>query len=569
MQVVEKAGEGLSRTYGVTVPATELGAALDLRIDEILPTLKLKGFRPGKVPKAHVRRLYGKALMGEVIEKTLNETSQKVISESRLRVASRPDVKPVSDMNEVLAGREDLAYDIEVEVMPEFEPVDVSTLTLERPVYRSSDEELDAALATLAAQNRTYRVRGGVTAVDDADEADDEDDAVEDAAGEDQTAEALAVEAAEGEAAQGETGVAEDGGVETEATAALEAEPAVDGDQVLIDFVGLVDGEPFEGGSVNDAEIVLGSGQFIPGFEEQLIGARAGDHLSVSVIFPENYPVEDLQGKPAVFNVTVKEVREPVEGAADDALALRMGLGDLEALKEAVRASLDREFVAASRFKLKRALLDVLDALHDIPLPSRMVEAEFEGIWKQVEKDRDDGELSPEDAAKSEDDLRAEYRLIARRRVRLGLVLAEIGRRANVSVTEAQLSQAMRAEATRYGAQAQEIFDMLRRNPDIQAQMRAPLYEENVVDYIMSQATITDVPVSKEELLREDDLPEGYGAAGEAPPAADPIDSPGAPAEEDGLAEAASEAGSLAESAPEGASDGVPETALIETAAGE
>jgi len=451
MQVVEKPGEGLSRSYGVTVPAAELGAALDARIAEITPTLRLKGFRPGKVPQAHVRRLYGKALMSEVVEKTLNDTSQQVLSDTQLRIASRPDLKPVSDMEQVIAGREDLAYDIEVEVMPDFEPIDVSTLTLERLAYHSSDAELETALAEVVAQNRTFEARG------------------------------------EGEAAQ-------------------------DGDQLVIDFVGRIDGEAFEGGSATDAEIVLGSGQFIPGFEEQLVGAKAGDERTVDVSFPDDYQVERLKGKAAAFEVTVKEVRAAKAAEADDALAERLGMADLEALKAALRENLDRQYVSASRFKLKRALLDVLDTAHDIPLPPRMVQAEFDGIWQQVEKDRTEGQASPEDAGKSDDELRAEYGKIAERRVRLGLVLAEIGRRENINVSEAELGEAMRAEAMRYGAQAQEIFDLLRRNPDIQAQMRAPLYEEKVVDFIVGRATVTDREVSKEELLREDDLPEGYGA---------------------------------------------------------
>jgi trigger factor len=346
--------------------------------------------------------------------------------------------------------------------MPDFEPIDVSTLSLERLVYHSSAEELEAALADVVAQNRTFETRE------------------------------------EGEAAQ-------------------------DGDQLVIDFVGRIDGEAFEGGSATDAEVVLGSGQFIPGFEEQLVGAKAGDERTVDVSFPEDYQVDRLKGKAAAFEVTVKEVRAPKAAEADDALAERLGMENLEALKTALRGNLDREYVAASRFKLKRALLDALDTAHDIPLPPRMVQAEFDSIWAQVEKDRADGQTSPEDADKSEEELRAEYRKIAERRVRLGLVLAEIGRRENVSVTEAELGDAMRAEAMRYGAQAQEIFDLLRRNPDIQSQMRAPLYEEKVVDFIVGRATVTEREVPKEDLLREDDLPEGYGTPeSEGQPGAEP-----------------------------------------------
>ena len=450
MQVVEKSGEGLSRSYGVSVPAAELGAALDARIAEILPTLQLKGFRPGKVPKAHVKKLYGKALMGEVIEKTINETSQQVLSDHQLRIASNPDLKPVSDMDQVVAGAQDLAYDLEVEVMPDFEPFDVSQLQLTRPVYRSSEEEVSTALAELVAQNKTY------------------------AKFDDRAAEA--------------------------------------GDQILMDFVGKIDGEPFEGGSAENAEIVLGSGQFIPGFEDGLMGSKAGSDVMVNVKFPADYGAERLAGKDAVFEVAVHEVRIPKEAVADDALAERLGMTDLAALTEALRKNLDAEYDQASRFKLKRALLDALDERHDIPLPPRMVEAEFGGIWTQVEKDKTDGQVSPEDAEKTEEELRAEYRKIAERRVRLGLVLAEIGRRANVQVTDAEIGDAMRAEAMRYGDQAQQIFDMMRQNQNYRAQIQAPLYEEKVVDHIVGLAAVQDSPVSKEELLKDDDLPIGMGA---------------------------------------------------------
>ena len=450
MQVVDKSGEGLSRSYGVCVPAAELGEALEARIAEILPTLQLKGFRPGKVPRAHVKKLYGKALMSEVIEKAINESSQKVLADNQLRIASSPDLKPVSDMEQVIAGGVDLAYDLEVEVMPDFEPFDVTQLKLKRPVYRSSDAEVDAALAELVAQNKTY--------------------------------------------------------------VAKDKRAAKIGDQVQMDFVGKIDGVPFEGGSAENAEIVLGSGQFIPGFEDGLIGAKSGSDVLVELEFPADYGAAQLAGKAASFEVAIHEVRIAQDAKANDALAERLGLANLEALTTALRTNLDSEFSQASRFKLKRALLDALDERHDIPLPPRMVEAEFGGIWTQVEKDKAEGAESPEDAGKSDEQLRAEYRKIAERRVRLGLVLAEIGRRANVQVTEAEIGDAMRTEAMRYGDQAQAIFDMMRQNNDYRAQIQAPLYEEKVVDHIVALASVEDEPVSKEDLLKDDELPVGMGA---------------------------------------------------------
>jgi len=453
MQVTQKSGEGLSRVYGVTVGAAELGAKLEAKIAEIAPRLNLRGFRPGKVPAAHVKRIYGKALMGEVVEQTIDETSKQVLEDNGLRIAAQPDLKPQSNMDEVIAGHEDLSYELNVEVMPDFEPVDPAGLKLERPVYTPSEAEVTEALDELAKQSRTYEPRAG------------------------------------------------------------KAAKAQDGDQVTIDFIGRIDGEPFEGGAATDAQLVLGSGQFIPGFEEQLVGHKAGDEVLVRVTFPQAYSVERLKGAAAEFTTQVKEVKAPIEAVADNALAERLGMGDLDALKNALKVNLESQYAGATRMKVKRALLDQLDSAHDFPLPPRMVEAEFAGIWSQVEAEKERGELAPEDAGKSDDELKAEYRKIAARRVRLGLILAEIGRRANVTVNEQELNEAMRQEAMRYGAQAQQIFDLMKDNPNAQAQMRAPIFEEKVVDLILGQAAVTDKQVTKDELMADDDLPEGYGDA--------------------------------------------------------
>ncbi|HEY2480792.1 MAG TPA: trigger factor, partial [Caulobacteraceae bacterium] len=280
-----------------------------------------------------------------------------------------------------------------------------------------------------------------------------------------------------------------------------------------------------------DAEIVLGAGRFIPGFEEQLTGATAGHTQSVNVTFPETYQVERLKGQAAEFEVKVKEVRAPKEAKPDDALAVSLGLSDLGALREAVRANLEGEYQGASRFKLKRALLDQLDARHDIPLPPRMVEAEFEAIWRQVQADEEKSGRAPEDEGKSEDTLRAEYRKISERRVRLGLVLAEIGRRANVAISDQEMTEALRAEARRYGDMAQRMFDFLRENPQAQAGVRAPLYEEKVVDLILGKAQVSDLEVSKETLLAEDELPEGISAPAKPAKAAKAKAAPKAKAE--------------------------------------
>jgi trigger factor len=451
MQVVEKSAEGLSRVWGVTIPAQDLAEKLEARIAEITPTLRIKGFRPGKVPTAHVRRLYGKGLMSEVLEQTLSETTQKVLDENKVRPASEPDLKPEGDLAQVIEGKADLAYEIAVDVMPDFEPVDLAKLSLTRPVYEPTAEEVDEALDELAKQNRTYEPRTGKTV------------------------------------------------------------KAKDGDMVVIDFIGRIDGVAFDGGTANDVELVLGSGQFIPGFEDQLVGAKPDSELTVQVAFPADYQVDTLRGKDAEFETKVKEVKAPVDATADDALAERLGVENLDKLKELLKTNLEQQYAGASRFKLKRALLDQLDEQHDFPLPPKMVEAEFAAIWRQVEQDKAAGSLPEDDAGKSDEQLQAEYRKIAERRVRLGLVLAEIGRANAVLVSDQELANAMRQEALRYGAQAQQIFDLLRNNPNAQAQIRAPLFEDKVVDLIVEKAQVQDEKVSKDDLLKEDELPEGYG----------------------------------------------------------
>ncbi|CAN5300245.1 trigger factor [soil metagenome] len=456
LQIVEKSGEGLSRVYGVTVPAKDLEARLGARIAEITPKMNLKGFRPGKVPAAHVRRMYGRELMGEVVQETLNETTQKVLDDNKLRPAGQPDLKPESDMDAVIAGKADLAYELAIEVMPDFDLADASKMKLKKPVYSPSDKEVGEAIDELAKQNRTYETKTGKTIKAKAD------------------------------------------------------------DMVVIDFLGRIEGEAFEGGTASDAELVLGSGQFIPGFEDQLVGAKPGAALTVKVKFPDDYQAENLKGREAEFEVTVKDVKAPVSAPADDEFAKKLGLPDLDALKAAIRTDLEGRYAKASRFKLKRALLDELDKNHAFPLPPRMVEAEFEGIWRQVKADEEREGVDPEDAGKTEEQLQSEYRKIAERRVRLGLVLAEFGRKHDVVVSDQEVAQAMQQEAInmarQYGMQPQQVYDMLRQNPDAATQIRAPLYEDKVVELLFGQAKVTDAKVTKDELLKDDEMPEGYSA---------------------------------------------------------
>jgi trigger factor len=455
IEIVEKSGDGLSRVFGVTVSVKELSQRAEARIKEITPQLSLKGFRPGKVPAAHVKRMYGKSIMGEVIEQTLNESTQKAIEDAKVRPATQPEMKLESDMDKVMAGQQDLTYEIQLEVMPEFKPLDPASLELTRPVYQAADEEVDEAVAELAKQQRAYEPKTGKSV------------------------------------------------------------KAADGDMVVADFIGRIDGEAFDGGTATDSQIIVGSGQFIPGFEEQLVGAKVGDVVTVKVSFPEDYGAANLAGKPAEFETTIKDIRAPAESQVDEAFAEKLGMPSLQALRDAVRGQVEQTYANQSRFKLKRALLDALDTAHDFPLPPRMVEAEFGQIWSQVEADKAQGNLPDEDVSKSDDELKTDYRRIAERRVRLGLVLAEIGSLNNVSISDEEMTNAARQEAMRYGPQAQEVFDYLRRTPAAQAQLRAPLYEDKVVDLIFRVAKVTDKPVSKDELMADDEMPEGYGSADE------------------------------------------------------
>lgn len=445
MQVVEKSNEGLSRVIAVTIPVAELNEKLEARIKEVAPQMKLKGFRPGKVPASYVKKTFGRDFMGEIINASLNETSQGALEELKLRPAAPAEMNLTSDMDKVIAGQEDLAYEMSLEVMPEFTPVDPKTLKLTRPTYEASEEDLDEALKELASQAKSYEDKKGKTV------------------------------------------------------------KAADGDQLTIDFLGKIDGEAFDGGAATDADLVIGSGRFIPGFEEQLKGAKVGEEKTIEVTFPEEYQAKHLAGKAATFDVTVKAIKAEVESKIDDEFATRIGLESLDQLKELLKSNLNQQYAGATRFKLKRALLDLLDEGHDFALPPKMVDAEFEGIWAQVSADKDAGQLPEEDAKKSEDELKAEYKKIAERRVRLGLVLAEIGRANNVGVTDQELSNAIMAEARNYPGQEKMVLDFYRQNPNAAAQLRAPIYEEKVVDLIVSVAEVKDEAITKEELMKEED----------------------------------------------------------------
>lgn len=436
--------EGLSRTYKVSVAKADLQKRFDERIEEIRPQMNLKGFRPGKVPASHVKKMFGKDIMGEVVQALVQETSQKAIEDADVRPAGQPEMKMESDMEKVLEGEEDLAYEMSVDVMPDFEPVDIKKLTLTKPVAEINDDEIEARLNQIAEANPKYDKR------------------------------------------------------------AKTAKARKD-DAVVIDFLGKLDGEPFEGGAAEEHTLVLGSNSFIPGFEDQLIGVKAGDEKEVEVTFPEQYQAEHLAGKAAVFEVKVHEVRAPKTPELDEEFATGLGLESLDKLKELVTEQIKGEFDGASRAKAKRGLLDTLDEKHDFDLPPKMVEQEFNQIWQQVQAEMDAGRTPDEDKDKSEDDLKAEYGKIAERRVRLGLVLAEIGRVAEIQIDEQEVQQALIREARNFPGQERQVIEFFQKDPNAMAQLRAPIYEDKVVDHILDTAKVKEETVSKEELLKEDE----------------------------------------------------------------
>lgn len=444
MQLTERRSEGLLRVYDVLVPASELQQQLNAKIAEVQPRVKINGFRPGKVPVSHIRKLYGPSMMQDIINETVQKSTKESLDKVNARPASEPSLDLKSDINQVVAGQSDLQFELSLEIMPDFEPVDLKTIGITRPTAAVSEEQVDEALKELARQNRGFEEKDGA---------------------------------------------------------------AAEGDAVVIDFVGRIDGEAFQGGSANDAQVVIGSKQFIPGFEEQLIGAKAGDERTLDVTFPEDYPVDTLKGKAAAFETKVKQVRAPRAGDPDDAWASELGFDSLNALKDAIKQRIESDHTQQSRAKAKRALFDQLDTKHSFELPPRMVEAEFNQIWRQIEQDKAEGRLDPSDADKSEDDLRKEYRAIAERRVCLGLLLAEIGRRHKIEVSDQEVAQAISVQARNFPGQERQIFEAYQRNPQLVAQIRAPIYEEKVVDYVLELVNVTNLPVSREELFADDEAP--------------------------------------------------------------
>jgi trigger factor len=445
MQVTETAAAGLKREYRVVVPATDLEARVNERLDDLKGRVQLRGFRPGKVPVAHLKRLYGKSAMAEVIEAAVREVNTKIVADHGFKLATEPKVVLPSEegaVEGVIAGKSDLAYTVEMEIVPPITLADFKTIKLERLSAPVADAEVDQALQTLGEQNRPFTAK---------------------------------------------------------------TEAAEKGDRVTVSFQGTLNGESFEGGSGENVPILLGSGQFVPGFEDHLTGMRAGDSKTFDVKFPENYPAATVAGKEATFAVTANAVETPGAVTLDDAFAKTLGLESLDKLRDALRERIERDHAAASRQKVKRALLDQLDAHHKFEPPPTLVEEEFNNVWQTIENDLKQQGRSFADEGTTEEKARADYRAISERRVRLGLVLAEIGEKNNIKVTDEQLSQAVVAQARMVPGQEQRVWDYYRNNPGALATLRAPIFEDKVVDLLLERVEVTDKQVSREELFKEDE----------------------------------------------------------------
>ena len=441
MQVTETKNEGLTREFLVRIGASDIAEKRDAKLSQIGRDVTLPGFRPGKAPLTMLQKRYGKAVMGEILEAAVSDSSAQAIAERGLRPAMQPRIEITS-----FDDGADLEYTIQLELMPEIEPTDFSKLELERITVEVADQEVDEALARIAAQNRRTEPVG-------------------------------------------------------------KPRKAVNGDVVVIDFVGRVDGGEFPGGAGKEHHLELGSGQFIPGFEEQLAGASAGDHVTVKVEFPKDYSAANLAGKSAEFEVDVTEIREFVESPVDDALGVSMGFDNLAKLREAVAGNLEREYAEMSRGALKRSLLDKLSELHEFDVPPGMLEAEFEAIWKQFEEAREKGQIDEDDVDRSDDELKQDYRAIAERRVRLGLLLSEVGRRNNVDVSQEEVNQAIVAQTQRFPGHQREVAEHYQNNAQAQAELRAPLFENKVTDFVLELASVTERRGTMEELLREPESP--------------------------------------------------------------
>ena len=445
MQVTETLNDGLKRKLNMTIPASDLVSRLDAKLAEIKDKAVLKGFRPGKVPVAHLKKVYGRSAMSEVMSDAINASVNETLQQRAERAAAQPKIDLSEDqavINNVLDGKADLAFDVSYEVLPPVELMDFKTIHYDRPVVEIADADVETELQRVFRQNRGYEDKG--------------EDAV-----------------------------------------------VASGDQLGLSFVGRIDGKTFPGGSSDHAHLTVGSGEFVPGFEEQLVGMKKGETKEITVTFPADYQQEDLQGKTAQFEVTVLHIDAPRAGVElNDDFAKTLGLENVGALREAIKVQMRSALDSMSRQHVKRQILDALDEGHRFDVPEQLVDAEFNQIWANVEHEIQHHGRSFEDEGTTEAAAREQYRKIAERRVRLGLVVAEIGNENKVEVTDDEHQQALIAEVRRFPGQEQQVYDYYRKNPQALAQLRAPIFENKVVDYVAGLAEATDKTMTREELAK-------------------------------------------------------------------
>jgi trigger factor len=447
MQVTETLAEGLKHEFKISVPATDLDAKADAKLVDLKDKVRLNGFRPGKVPVTHLKKIYGRSVMAETIDQTIRDTNTQIFTDRGFRLATEPKITMPTEQKEVdelLSGKTDLTYTVAIEVVPQIQLADFKSFSVEKPVVEVSDADVDEAVKRIADQSRPYAAK-------------------------------------------------------------TEGARAENGDRVTIDFKGSINGEVFEGGTGEGIQVVIGAGQFIPGFEEQLIGIGVGETRTLKVSFPKNYASEKLAGQPAEFETTATAIEAPGETVIDDEFAKTLGLESLDKLKEAARGRLESEFAGATRQRVKRALLDRLDESHKFEAPPSLVAEEFSLMWNSIKAEMESSGKTFADENTTEEAAKEEYQKIADRRVRLGLVLSEIGEKNKITVTDEEVGRAVIERARQMPGREKEIWDYYRNTPQALAQLRAPIYEDKVVDFILELATVTEKKVTREELLKDDE----------------------------------------------------------------
>ncbi|MFK4725511.1 trigger factor [Bradyrhizobium niftali] len=447
MQVTETLSEGLKHEFKISVPASDLDAKAGAKLVDLKDKVRINGFRPGKVPVTHLKKVYGRSVMAETIDQTIRDTNTQLFSERGFRLATEPKITmptEQAEVEELLSGKTDLTYTVAIEVVPSIALADFKTFQVEKPVADVTDSDVDEAIKRIADSNRGY-------------------------------------------------------------TAKAEGAKAETGDRVTVSFKGTINGEAFEGGTGEGIQVVIGSNTFIPGFEEQLTGIGAGETRTLKVSFPKNYMNDKLAGQPAEFETTATTIEAPQDIAIDDEFAKTLGLESLDKLKEAARERLVAEFAGATRQRVKRALLDRLDEAHRFEAPPSLVDEEFNLMWNSVKAEMDSAGKTFADEDTTEDAAKEEYRKIADRRVRLGLVLSEIGEKNKITVTDDEVGRAVIERARSMPGREKEVWDYYRSNAQALAQLRAPIYEDKVVDFILELANVTEKKVSREDLYKDDE----------------------------------------------------------------